>query len=110
MLQNPQQNKQQSQQTKNKFEDDDDRVIADMSLVQRRTAFIPEKIRREAKLKEQAMRSNPQMTNALDEMDAGTTKWAILGMLKAALLVGGAYILGLGAFILLLYLGFKYFG
>lgn len=43
-----------------------------------------------------------------EPLDKETRKWAILGALKASLLIGLAYIVGIGLFILLLVLFYKH--
>ena len=85
------------------IQDEDEMVIADMSLVRKRRAFLPDRIRHEDRLMSGGGESDLQLS---DE----ETKWAILGTLKAALLIGGAYAIGLGAIILLMVILFKNFG
>ncbi len=91
------------------LEDEDEMVIADMSYVQKPSVFLPKRIRHEDRLPGSPLadNSNPYATPGLD-LSPEETKWAILGSLKAALLIGGAYAIGLGGLVLLMYLAFKY--
>ena len=118
--------------SKTSVPDEDEMIVADMSLVRKRSLFLPERIRNEGRLKggeshnkidplgrgafaSSSMQSSykdsvyggKDSTSDLD-LDSETTKWAILGTLKAAFLIGGAYIIGLGGLILLMFLAFKY--
>ena len=79
---------------KNDFEDDG-RVIADMSDFERPSL--------------KNMFRKPEIPQGEEPVQytKEQTFWAVLGALKAALLVGFAYIFGLGSVILLMYLFFK---
>lgn len=52
--------------------------------------------------------SKPNISSNSEPLDKETRKWAILGALKASLLVALAYIVGLGLVILLLVLFYKH--
>lgn len=116
--------------------DEDEMVVADMSLVRKSSIFLPERIRNQNRLSDAAEKGN--LSSNIDplgravhmpgaypssggysgggnyssgpELSSEETKWAILGTLKAAFLIGGAYIIGLGGLILLLFVLFKNFG
>lgn len=106
--------------------DEEDMVVADMSLVRKRRAFLPDRIRNEERLKNGGMMGQEPVGSRTEDLAIGSresasgtissvygdltpdqTKWAILGTLKAALLVGSAYAVGLGGLILILYLLFR---
>lgn len=114
------------------IDDEDDMVVADMSLVRKRSVFLPERIRHEGRLGGSgdgtspyggvdplgrgalwSQNQNQSTYNPLSpsggELTKEETKWAILGSLKAAVLIGSAYAIGLGAVVLLMFLAFKYF-
>lgn len=76
--------------------EDDGRVIADMSDLDRPSISNLFRKNREVQTEEEPVQYTKEQT-----------LWAILGALKAALLVGFAYIFGLGSVILLMYLFFK---
>ena len=84
------------------YEDDDGRTIADMSDVSAPSMFVP-------KTMPQSRRENqPRQEKASRPWeDSGYTAkerfLVAMGALKAALLIAMAFIVGLGAFVLLLY-------
>ena len=106
--------------------EEDEMVVADMSFVRKRSIFLPERIRHERRLEGDNGTSNidPLGRNVLSssagyqgtsthsgsdlDMSPETAKWAILGTLKAALIIVGAYAVGLGALIFLMFLAFKH--
>ncbi len=59
--------------------------------------------RKEAGRREAGMRPSSESMPE-EEQDPETRRWYILGALKAALLIGGAYVVGLGLLIALLIL------
>lgn len=80
-----------------KYDDDDGRTLADMSGVERRNLFlfrIPG-AKEEKKTGRAPAEHQPVMTRE-------ERRWYILGALKSALLIGGAFIFGIGLFILIL--------
>ena len=87
------------------YEDDDGRIIVDMRGVEKMPLFgsIVPPSRRELERpaeKKEPWREEYRMSN-------GEKFWYILGSLKAALLIASAYIIGLGAIILLMILVFS---
>ena len=84
------------------YEDDDGRVIADMSEVRRRNILIPTRIRHEERLQapQEARKRNPWES---DDVTPEQTRWAMFGALKAGLLIFLVYAVVFGLFILLLY-------
>ena len=95
--------------------DEEEMVIADMSMVRKPNVFLPSRLRGEESLPGGAVSgmgfggapSNSDIVAS--ELSPEETKWAILGSLKAAVLIGGAYIVGLGLVVLTMFLLFKYF-
>ena len=90
---------------KREFEDDDGRAIVDMRGVEKMPLFgslVPPS-RRE--LEKPAEKKEPWRDEY--RMSNGEKFWYILGSLKAALLIASAYIIGLGAIILLMILVFS---
>ena len=86
---------------KKQYEDDDGRSFADMSQIERPNFFslghMPERRERD--------NERPQKTQAPsagDEMTKQERRWYVLGTLKASLLIGLAYVVGLGLLILLM--------
>ena len=100
----------------NPEDEEEEMVIADMSMVQKPSVFLPRRLRHEDRLPGGALdnsRAQGSYTNSDivgSELTPEETKWAILGSLKAALLIGGAYAGGLGLLILVMYLLFEFFG
>ena len=84
------------------YEDDDGRTIADMSDVSAPGMFVPKSLSRSRKDFEprQEKVSQPWQEN---EYTAKERFLVAMGALKAALLIAMAFIVGLGAFVLLLY-------
>lgn len=83
---------------KRKWEDDDGRVIADMSDVSRPGMFFPQKTKKETHTshgEEHEAEKKPWETG--DVLTPGERRMYILGALKAALLIALAFIAGLGA-------------
>ncbi|MBE5038579.1 hypothetical protein INF35_12345 [Subdoligranulum sp. DSM 109015] len=85
--------------------EDDGRTIADMSGVEMPSLFLPRKPR------QPGQDNTPRETSGQDrpweeqeELTAGQKFWVILGALKAALLIGSVYLVGLGLIILLMVL------
>ena len=87
------------------YEDDDGRTIVDMRGVEKMPLFgsIVPPSRRE--LERPAEKKEPWREEY--RMGNGEKFWYILGSLKAALLIASAYIIGLGAIILLMILVFS---
>ena len=90
------------------WEDDDGRTIADMSQVKRPSLFgnLPGSVyKREEKPEEQEPRkAAPWVDGSLSKQDRHAF---FLGTMKASLLIGAAYLVGFGVFILLLTLLFR---
>ncbi len=89
---------------RNEEYEDDGRTIVDMSAVERPNLFsfrTPEQSK---------ITSEPQKNDRLWEdhsLNKEERRWAIFGALKASLLIGAAYVIGLGIVILLLVLYFN---
>ena len=110
-------------------ESQDELVVADMSLVRKRSTFLPERIRHEDRLAQDSSlvggkndyANNPAALSSrttadprgenggsvYGELTPEETKWALFGTLKAALMVGAAYAVGLGLIILIMVLVFS---
>lgn len=86
---------------KKTYEDDDGRVVADMSGVRRRNVFLPQAIRFEKRLHSQENEEKPSQAEILDRKSA---RYAIFGATAAGLLIAGVFIVGLGIAILLMVL------
>lgn len=89
---------------KNKKKDDyidNGMTVADMSEVERPNLFGF----RNPNLEKDVPTS---VSSNSEPLDKETRKWAILGALKASLLIALAYIVGIGLFILLLVLFYKH--
>ena len=90
------------------WEDDDGRTIADMSQVKRPSLFgnLPGSVyKREEKPEEQETRkAAPWVDDSLSKQDRHAF---FLGTMKASLLIGAAYLVGFGVFILILTLLFR---
>lgn len=86
---------------KKQYDDDDGRSFADMSQIERPNFFslgrMPE--RRE---RDEERPRKPQVPAVEDEMTKQERRWYVLGTLKASLLIGLAYVVGLGLLILLM--------
>lgn len=82
--------------------EDDGRTIADMSDVSRPSLFghLPVREKGTKPLPQEAVSQGPEQ----EPLSPEARRWAILGALKAALLIGMAFIVGLGLVILLLLL------
>ncbi len=95
--------------------DEEEMVIADMSMVRKPNVFLPRKLRGEERLPsgafdDRGLGGAPSNSDIVaSELSPEETKWAILGSLKAAFMIGGAYIVGLGLVVLTMFLLFKYF-
>lgn len=83
--------------TKSETKLDEETTIADMSMVERRTLLIP-KIPGEEKKARIVEKETPPWVD--DSMSSEERRWAILGAVKAALVIAIPFILGLGAIIL----------
>lgn len=90
------------------YDDDDGRTIADMSGVSGNNMFIPRRSQREGSQDVQETQTESSGKDrpweSQDMLTKEERKWYILGALKAALLIGSAFILGFGAAILILIL------
>ena len=89
-----------------RYEDDDGRTIVDMSDVERPNLFLPRIPSQEAKSREAERRQretdpSDRQRETLD-LSPSERRWAILGMLKAALLIATPFAIGLGGIILLM--------
>jgi len=79
---------------------DDGRTIADMSAVERPALFLPRRSRRRERAPEEGEPSGtPESAYTPQEQ-----RWAVLGALRAGLMIALAYALGLGLVILILLL------
>lgn len=87
---------------RNKLDDfeDDGRTVVDMSQVERPNLLTIRSFQEE----KEAPRPSSSMPQ--ESFTKEQRKWAILGALKASLLIGSAYIIGLGLLILILVLWF----
>lgn len=83
------------------YEDDDGRVVADMSGVRRRNVFLPQAIRFENRLKSSG---EPEKKAETEILDKKGTRYAIFGATAAGLLIAGVFIVALGIAILLMVL------
>ncbi len=84
---------------KKTYDDDDGRSFADMSQLERPSLFGHLSERRERKKSPSGASHNPY---AEDEMTREERRWYIFGAMKASLLIGLAYVVGLGLLILLM--------
>lgn len=84
------------------YEDDDGRTIADMSDISAPSMFVPKAAPQSRKASEprQEQNSRPWEDNGYTPKERFLVA---MGALKAALLIGMAFIVGIGAFVLLLY-------
>ncbi len=93
---------------RNKVEDeyeDDGHAIVDMSSVERPNLFSFRNPSSHSNVvQEKKENDRPWEDNSLNSSER---RWAILGALKASLMIGFAYIIGLGIIILLLVLYFN---
>ncbi len=85
---------------KRRYEDDDGRTVADMSDVSRPELFRPRAPEHRRETPERDPRPEERFTRQ-------ERRWYALGALKAALLIGLAYVAGLGAVIALMILLWK---
>lgn len=82
--------------------EDDGRTIVDMSQVERPNLFSIRSLGNDSiDQKQTSDRSSYQ-----EPLTKEQTRWAILGTLKASLLIGLAYVVGLGLLILIMVLWF----
>ena len=88
-------------------EDDDGRTIADMSDLGRPSPFGFRKVERPAPRREEPPSADEPWREPEPIMTPEERRWYILGALKAALLIGLAFIVGLGLIVLLFLLGAK---
>lgn len=79
---------------KRQYPDDDGRTVADMSNVSRQPLLFPRPQRRKPSIPSQES-SEPV------ELSREEQRWAVLGALKAALLIALVFLVGLGIVILL---------
>ena len=78
--------------------EDDGRTIADMSGIAPQPTILPRRKRRE----------EPQESRGEGlKLTRKEKRWAVLGAMKAVLLIAGAYLLGLGILLALLFLIWK---
>ena len=78
--------------------EDDGRTIADMSGIAPQPTLLPRRRRRE----------EPQESRGEGlELTRKEKRWAVLGAMKAVFLIAGAYLLGLGILLGLLFLIWK---
>ena len=83
------------------YDDDDGRSFADMSGVERRN-LMSFTIHGQTD-KEKQNDNRPKNEHSEPIFTREERRWYILGALKSALLIGAAFIFGLGLFILLMY-------
>ena len=83
-----------------KYDDDDGRVIADMSGLESQPRFLPGTGGREKASRQTVNNDRPWESSMTPE----ERRWTILAALKASMLIALAFILGLGAVILLMVL------
>lgn len=81
---------------KRQYPDDDGRTVADMSNVSRQPLLFPRPMRRRMPPVQQ-----PQENAEPVELSRDEQRWAVLGALKAALLIALVFLVGLGIVILL---------
>lgn len=89
---------------RNKHDDDyedDGRTIVDMSQVER-----PNLVTFRSLDEQRTEIPRPQTSRPQEQFTKEQTRWAILGALKASLLIGLAYAVGLGLIILIMVLWF----
>lgn len=85
--------------------EDDGRTIVDMSGVDVPSPFLPRKPRQfDSSNAPQDRPKERRPWEQPDELDRKQRFWAALGALKAGLLIGAAYIVGLGLIVLLMVL------
>lgn len=87
-------------------EEQDERVVADMSGVERRNIMFgsrPKGTRAELKEPPQKRR-NSAYPYEEEEITPEQRKWYILGTLKASFMIGAVYVVGIGLVILLMIL------
>lgn len=88
-------------------EDDDGRTIADMSDVSRPGFWGRPKAARPALRQEEPSSADEPWREPEPIMTPEERRWYILGALKAAMLIGLAFIVGIGLVVLLFLLGAK---
>lgn len=89
--------------SKNYSDPDDERVIADMSGVSRRSILTGRPRGTRAELKEVPVKKQENPYDQ-EEITSEQRKWYILGTLKASLMIGAVYAIGFGIVILLMIL------
>lgn len=77
--------------------EDDGRTIADMSGIAPQRALLPRR----------KPRKEPETSGEGLELTRKEKRWAVLGAMKAVLLIAGAYLLGLGILLGVLFLIWK---
>ena len=86
--------------------EDDGRTIVDMSGIDLPSPFLPRKPRQLDR--DNAPQDKPETSRRPweqpDELDGKPRLWAALGALKAGLMIGAVYIVGLGLIVLLMVL------
>ena len=81
------------------YDDDDGRTIADMSGVGHQPVFLPRRPQRRTPDRTEDDRAVPPREE--DLLTPQERRWYVLGALKAALLIGLVFIVGLGLVVLL---------
>lgn len=84
---------------KRQYPDDDGRTVADMSNVARQPLLFPRPSRRRPPV--QADIPGEKAPSEPVELSREEQRWAVLGAVKAALLIALAFLVGLGIVILL---------
>jgi hypothetical protein len=82
-----------------KYDDDDGRSLADMSGVEGPSLFLPRRRKKPTEPQPEASNDRPWEETGLTRQQR---RWYVLGALKASLLIALAFIVGLGAVILLM--------
>ena len=77
--------------------EDDGRTIADMSGIAPQPTIVPRR----------KPRKEPESSGEGLELTRKEKRWAVLGAMKAVLLIAGAYLLGLGILLGILFLIWK---
>lgn len=88
-------------------EAEDERVVADMSGIERRNLFFgrrPKGTRAELQDVPHARRNPSAPYQQEEEISSEQRRWYILGALKASLMIGAVYAIGFGIVILLMIL------
>ena len=82
------------------YDDDDGRTIADMGDISRPATFVP---RRERPQRQEREDSSPDKEHE-EPFTREERRMYVFAALKASLLIGGAFIVGLGAVVLIMVL------